>query len=102
MVLVKLCTAFAVVCAVFASVAVGASTSSTHQKRRAVVYSNHFAVHVPDGKEAADALADKHGFVNNGQVGFLLKLIIEQIVVPTVIEDHHAKRSVLLTFFLNS
>lgn len=62
MALVKL---ISVVLALYAIVVV--ATSGNH-KRRTVVYSNHFAVHVSDGKEAVDALADKHGFVNHGQV----------------------------------
>lgn len=75
MVLVKLSNVFAVVCALYASVGVAAATTDAaapgnHHKRRTVVYSNHFAVHVPDGKEAVNSLADKHGFVNHGQVGY--------------------------------
>lgn len=38
---------------------------------RAKIYTNEFAVHVPEGALAADAVAAKHGFVNRGQVGSL-------------------------------
>ncbi|XP_065170470.1 furin-like protease 2 isoform X2 [Atheta coriaria] len=33
------------------------------------IYSNHFAVHIPDGD--ADGIAARHGFVNTGQIGSL-------------------------------
>lgn len=32
------------------------------------IYTNQFAVHVPKGKEYADAIAERHGFINIGQV----------------------------------
>jgi len=35
------------------------------------IYHNQFAVHIPAGKETADAVAAKHGFVNLGQIGSL-------------------------------
>ena len=35
------------------------------------VYHNQFAVHVEGGKEVADKLAEKMGFVNTGQIGAL-------------------------------
>ena len=35
------------------------------------IYHNQFAVHIPAGKETADAVASKHGFVNLGQIGSL-------------------------------
>ena len=35
------------------------------------VYHNQFAVEVEGGKDAADALAEKHGLVNLGQIGAL-------------------------------
>lgn len=34
------------------------------------IYSNEFAVHIPEGNDAADQIASKHGFVNKGQVRF--------------------------------
>lgn len=36
--------------------------------RETLIYSNEFAVHIPDGDGAADEIASKHGFVNTGQV----------------------------------
>ncbi|KAJ3656722.1 hypothetical protein Zmor_015772 [Zophobas morio] len=36
--------------------------------REEPLYSNEFAVHIPDGNEVADEIAAKHGFVNRGQV----------------------------------
>lgn len=36
--------------------------------KRAAIYQNEFAVYVPDGWEAADDVASKHGFTNMGQV----------------------------------
>ncbi|KAH8299260.1 hypothetical protein KR018_001084, partial [Drosophila ironensis] len=30
-----------------------------------------FAVRIPAGKQAADAIATKHGFINKGQIGAL-------------------------------
>ncbi|XP_015109513.1 furin [Diachasma alloeum] len=38
------------------------------RQRPSPVYSNEFAVHVPDGPEAAAAIAEKHGFDNIGQI----------------------------------
>ncbi|XP_017145820.1 furin-like protease 2 isoform X2 [Drosophila miranda] len=35
------------------------------------IYTNEFAVHIPAGKYVADAIADKYGFVNRGQIGAL-------------------------------
>lgn len=32
------------------------------------IFHNQFAVHVPSGREAADSIAGKHGFINIGQV----------------------------------
>lgn len=39
-------------------------------------YSNEFAVHIPNGKEAADEIATRHGFVNVGQVRDLFYMIL--------------------------
>lgn len=36
--------------------------------RQQPVFMNEFAVHVPAGGEAADRIAEKHGFTNIGQV----------------------------------
>ncbi|KAH8303711.1 hypothetical protein KR018_001969, partial [Drosophila ironensis] len=35
------------------------------------IYTNEFAVRIPAGKQAADAIATKHGFINKGQIGAL-------------------------------
>ncbi|CAH1402424.1 unnamed protein product [Nezara viridula] len=35
--------------------------------KQPLVFTNQFAIHVPAGKEQADAIAEKHGFVNIGQ-----------------------------------
>lgn len=64
MVLVKL---YSVV--VYASVFLGLVWCA--QQRGKPIYSNEFAVHIPEGAEAADHIAAKHGFVNRGQVSFL-------------------------------
>lgn len=32
------------------------------------LYSNHFALHIPTGSQRAEEIAQKHGFVNLGQV----------------------------------
>lgn len=37
-------------------------------RRKEPLYSNEFAVHIPTGKEVADTIASKHGFLNRGQV----------------------------------
>ncbi|XP_034935212.1 furin-like protease 2 [Chelonus insularis] len=39
--------------------------------RRRPIYTNHFAVHIPDGPAVAAAIASKHGFNNIGQIGSL-------------------------------
>lgn len=41
------------------------------RSRQQPVYMNQFAVHIPAGSEAADAVAEKHGFRNMGQIGSL-------------------------------
>lgn len=38
--------------------------------RRSPIYQNEFAVYIPSGEEAADAVAGKYGFTNRGQVSF--------------------------------
>lgn len=59
MVLVKLCSIFLYVSAF----------EIVHSAQRPKpVYSNEFAVHIPEGHEVADAIALKHGFINRGQV----------------------------------
>lgn len=39
--------------------------------RRSPMYQNEFAVYIPSGAEAADAVAGKYGFTNKGQVSFV-------------------------------
>nr|XP_022910704.1 furin-like protease 2 [Onthophagus taurus] len=43
---------------------------ATYQRSNPV-YTNEFAVHIPEGNDVADEIASKHGFVNRGQVGSL-------------------------------
>lgn len=53
--------------------------------KRAAIYQNEFAVYVPDGWEAADDIASKHGFTNMGQVSlfFILVFFLFVIFYPT-------------------
>lgn len=44
------------------------STSFVLAKRQQPIYQNQFAVYIPSGRDDADLVADKHGFVNLGQV----------------------------------
>lgn len=39
------------------------------------IYSNQFAVYVPSGREAADEIAQEHGFDNHGQVSVETSLL---------------------------
>lgn len=56
-------------CGVLVTLVMLASTSSgAQQNRPKPIYSNEFAVHIPDGDQAADEIAAKHGFFNRGQV----------------------------------
>lgn len=64
MVLVKLCSLF-----VYVSLLLGVIRGARQHKP---VYSNEFAVHIPEGSEVADSIAAKHGFVNRGQVGGMI------------------------------
>lgn len=41
---------------------------SSQEESNDVIYHNQFAVHVPEGYEAADKIAQKYGFTNIGQV----------------------------------
>lgn len=50
--------------------------------KRAAIYQNEFAVYVPDGWEAADDIASKHGFTNMGQVSlffFIRQYVFRQL-----------------------
>lgn len=40
-------------------------------RRQQPVFMNEFAVHIPGGDEAADRIAEKHGFINIGKIGSL-------------------------------
>lgn len=40
------------------------------------IFTNTWAVHIPGGLAVADRVAQKHGFHNLGQVGFLLGLFV--------------------------
>lgn len=44
------------------------SFRGTHSLPRQPMYTNEFAVHIPAGKDMADIIADKYGFINMGQV----------------------------------
>lgn len=44
------------------------STPFALAKRPQPIYQNQFAVHIPSSQHDADHIADKHGFVNLGQV----------------------------------
>lgn len=33
------------------------------------IYHNHFALHIPNGPDEAESIAQKHGFINRGQIG---------------------------------
>jgi len=53
-----------IVCALLA----GAVSEPRPRPRPVPIYSNQFAVYVPSGAEAADDIAQEHGFDNHGQV----------------------------------
>lgn len=55
---------------IYASVFFGLVVVKCAQQRNKPIYSNEFAVHIPEGSEVADVIAAKHGFVNRGQVSF--------------------------------
>lgn len=57
-------------------IAFGAVPSVLGRSRETPVYSNEFAVNIPEGDATADILAAKHGFVNKGQVSFLIVAVI--------------------------
>ncbi|XP_050300640.1 furin-like protease 2 [Anthonomus grandis grandis] len=44
---------------------------SVHALRDSPVFLNEFAVHIPEGDATADVMAEKHGFINKGQIGSL-------------------------------
>ncbi|XP_028894681.1 furin-like protease 2 [Zeugodacus cucurbitae] len=47
------------------------SLRGTHSLPRQPMYTNDFAVHIPAGRQMADLIANKYGFINEGQVGSL-------------------------------
>ncbi|XP_046801325.1 furin-like protease 2 isoform X2 [Lucilia cuprina] len=47
------------------------SFRGTHSLPHQPMYTNEFAVHIPAGKDMADLIADKYGFINMGQIGSL-------------------------------
>lgn len=54
--------------------AVSANPEPSPRARPTPIYSNQFAIHVPDGSEAAAAIAEKHGFDYHGQVSYYIFL----------------------------
>lgn len=48
--------------------AAGAEPRPSLRPRPVAIYTNQFAVHVPDGDDAAADIAERHGFQNLGQV----------------------------------
>lgn len=46
-----------------------------HCKVQQAVYHNQWGVHIPEGDAVAEELAAKHGFINRGQVSFILESI---------------------------
>ena len=62
---------------------------SSPRSRSARIYTNQFAVHVPDGAEAAAAIADKHGFDNIGQVSNFCNLYkLGDSFISTYLNSH--------------
>lgn len=51
-------------------------SSSSSRLRRSPIYHNEFAVYIPSGIEAADSIADKHGFANGGQVSYRFAILL--------------------------
>nr|XP_036218232.1 furin-like protease 2 [Bactrocera oleae] len=47
------------------------SLRGTHSLPQQPMYTNDFAVHIPAGWQMADLIANKYGFINEGQVGSL-------------------------------
>ncbi|XP_015590676.1 furin-like protease 2 isoform X3 [Cephus cinctus] len=47
------------------------SEPAPRRSRPTAIYSNEFALYVPDGPSAATSIAEKHGFDNHGQIGSL-------------------------------
>jgi hypothetical protein len=72
MVLVRLCNLLVCGCVL--------GTVVLSVRREEPLYSNEFAVHIPEGNDVADEIATKHDFVNRGQVShrFVQSLFIHR------------------------
>lgn len=56
------------------------SSTSRKLKQRSPIYQNEFAVYVPNGPDEADRVANRHGFVNTGSVGFSIFFILHKLI----------------------
>ncbi|XP_047368153.1 furin-like protease 2 isoform X1 [Vespa velutina] len=59
------------VCFLLVGAPIKSEAEARPRARPVPIYSNQFAVHVPEGVEAATEIAEKHGFDNHGQIGSL-------------------------------
>ncbi|XP_046836770.1 furin-like protease 2 isoform X1 [Vespa crabro] len=59
------------VCFLLVGAPIKSEAEARPRARPVPIYSNQFAVHVPEGVEAAAEIAEKHGFDNHGQIGSL-------------------------------
>lgn len=56
-------------------------------KNNAPIYQNEFAVYIPKGQNAADAIASKYGFENAGQVNiFFHKVLSNHLILCNLID----------------
>nr|KAF7392146.1 hypothetical protein H0235_017145 [Vespula pensylvanica] len=55
------------VCFLLVGAPIKSEAEARPRARPVPIYSNQFAVHVPEGVEAASEIAEKHGFDNHGQ-----------------------------------
>ncbi|EZA60886.1 hypothetical protein X777_13088 [Ooceraea biroi] len=62
-----------IVCALLA----GVISEPRPRPRPVPIYSNQFAVYVPSGLEAADEIAQEHGFDNHGQVSAVCLVLMK-------------------------
>lgn len=51
------------------------------------VYTNTWAVHIPGGREEAEQIASKHGFINYGHVSLPFLLSSVHVVVCVVVHE---------------
>ncbi|KAL2723281.1 furin-like protease 2 isoform X4 [Vespula maculifrons] len=56
------------VCFLLVGAPIKSEAEARPRARPVPIYSNQFAVHVPEGVEAATEIAEKHGFDNHGQI----------------------------------